>query len=358
MQNMYTKRKDEEAHNLDLASTTSMSQHVVEPQDMMVGHENELEMIMQDQLARGASELEVVSIVATVSQEYCAKKVLLSLLSSTNGKIDEHQDDGQLADRLQKSLKGRRYLVVIDDIWTEQAWDDIKLCFPDCNCGSRILLTTRNMEVAEYASSAIVVIAGLLSKIGEAFDQWTSVAENVSSAVSTDHNVQCMSVLALSYHHLPNHLRACFLYFAMFPEDTVIFVNKLVKLWAAEGFLKAEMMKSIEEVAEKYVKDLIDRNLIFVHSVSSFDGKIKACGMHDVIRELCLREARNTNFLNAIMDNETPCEQSRNFSTRGVRISIRSKQSKLAASQLSMVRNNDSYSVLLLTEDPSSSTVM
>ncbi|KAH0710979.1 hypothetical protein KY284_012406 [Solanum tuberosum] len=256
MHNMYTKSKDEEAHNLDLASTTSMSQPVVEPQDMMVGHENELEMIMQDQLARGTSELEVVSIVgmggigkttladkiyndpfimsrfdirakATVSQEYCAKKVLLSLLSSTSGKIDEHQDDGQLADRLQKSLKGRRYLVVIDDIWTKRAWDDIKLCFPDCNCGSRILLTTRNMEVAEYASSgkppnqmrllnfdeswkllqrevfvkncfspefeqlgkqialkcgglplAIVVIAGLLSKIGEAFDEWTSVAEN------------------------------------------------------------------------------------------------------------------------------------------------------------------------------------
>ncbi|KAK4727456.1 hypothetical protein R3W88_032373 [Solanum pinnatisectum] len=426
MQNMYTKSKDEEAHNLDLASTTSISQHVVEPQDMMVGHENELEMIMQDQLARGASELEVVSIVgmggigkttladkiynhpfimsrfdirakATVSQEYCAKKVLLSLLSSTSGKIDEHQDGGQLADRLQKSLKGRRYLVVIDDIWTERAWDNIKLCFPDCNCGSRILLTTRNMEVAEYASSgkppnqmrllnfdeswkllqrevfvkncfspefeqlgkqialkcgglplAIVVIAGLLSKIGEAFDEWTSVAENVSSVVSTDHNVQCMRVLALSYHHLPNHLRACFLYFAMFPEDTVIFVNKLVKLWAAEGFLKAEMMKSIEEVAEKCVKDLIDRNLIFVHSVSSFDGKIKACRMHDVIRELCLREASNTNFVNVMMDNQN----------HGVRISIRSKQSKLAASQLSMVRNKDSYSVLLFTEDPSSSTVM
>ncbi|KAG5569947.1 hypothetical protein H5410_059713 [Solanum commersonii] len=144
----------------------------------------------------------------------------------------------------------------------------------------------------------------------------------------------------------------------MFPEDAVIFVNKLVKLWAAEGFLKAEMMKSIEEVAEKCVKDLIDRNLIFVHSVSSFDGKIKACRMHDVIRELCLREARNTNFVNVMMDNETPCEQSRNFSTRGVWISIRSKQSKLAASQLSMVRNNDSYSVLLFTEYPSNSTVM
>ncbi|KAK6774169.1 hypothetical protein RDI58_029408 [Solanum bulbocastanum] len=434
MQNMYTKSKDVQGHNSALASTSTSQHDVAEPENnyMTVGHENELEM-MQDQLARGGRELEVVSIVgmggigkttlankiyndpfimshfdvrakATVSQEYCAKNVCLSLLSSTSGKSNEHQDDGQLADRLQKSLKGRRYLVVIDDIWTERAWDDMKLCFPDCNCGSRILLTTRNMEVAKYASSgkppnqmrllnideswkllqsrvfvkncfspefeqlgkqialkcgglplAIIVIAGVLSNIGESFDEWTRVAENVSSVVSTDHNVQCMRVLALSYHHLPHHLRACFLYFAIFPEDTVIFVNKLVKLWTAEGFLKAELMKNIEEVAEKCVKDLIDRNLIFVQKVSSFDGKIKACGMHDVIRELCLREARNTNFVNVIMDNQNPCEQSMNFSTKGVRISI---QSKIAANQLSVVRNNDSYSVFIFTKDPSSSRMM
>ncbi|KAM3320840.1 hypothetical protein P3S67_008042 [Capsicum chacoense] len=37
-------------------------------------------------------------------------------------------------------------------IWIVGTWDDIKLCFTDCNCGSRIMLTTRNTEVAEYAS--------------------------------------------------------------------------------------------------------------------------------------------------------------------------------------------------------------
>uniref|UniRef100_A0A0V0GX03 Putative ovule protein n=1 Tax=Solanum chacoense TaxID=4108 RepID=A0A0V0GX03_SOLCH len=49
-----------------------------------------------------------------------------------------------------------------------------------------------------------------------------------------------MRVLALSYHHLPHHLRACFLYFALFPEDSLIFVNTLLELWVAEGFLKVE----------------------------------------------------------------------------------------------------------------------
>ncbi|XP_059276935.1 putative late blight resistance protein homolog R1A-10 [Lycium ferocissimum] len=374
----YNNIKDLKAQNFSLAS---LPEHAVEPENIMVGHESEFEM-MQEQLVRGARELEVVSVVGmggigkttlankiycdpfimsrfdirakvTVSQEYCARKVLLSLLSSISGKSDEFfdQDDGQLADQLQKLLKGRRYLIVIDDIWTTKAWDDIKPCFPDYTNGSRILLTTRNMEVAEYASSgnaprqmrllnfneswdllhrkvfekecfppefekigkqialkcgglslAITVIGGLLFKTGKALDEWQSVAENVSSVVSTDADVQCMRVLALSYHYLPHHLKPCFLYFAIFEEDESIYVNELKKLWVVEGFLKAEEMKSIEEVAEKCLKDLIDRSLISIRDLA-FGETVKSCVMHDVIRELCLREAPCVQFMHFSSNN-------------------------------------------------------
>ncbi|PHU07615.1 hypothetical protein BC332_24104 [Capsicum chinense] len=112
----------------------SASQHAFESENVMVGHENTFE-IMQDRLARGGMELEVVTIV------------------------DMGGIDGELEDRLQKLLKGRKYLVVIDDIWTTGAWDDIKLCFPDCDNGSRILLTTRNVEFGEYASTGRSLIS-------------------------------------------------------------------------------------------------------------------------------------------------------------------------------------------------------
>ncbi|OIT01570.1 PREDICTED: putative late blight resistance protein homolog R1A-3 [Nicotiana attenuata] len=379
------------------SSLVSPSRHGLESEDKMVGLENEFKM-MQDQLARGARELEVVSIVgmggigkttlankiysdpfimshfdirakATVSQEYCARNVILGLLSSISGKTNEfheQQDDDQLADRLQKLLKCGRYLVVIDDIWTREAWDGIKRCFPDCNNGSRVLMTTRNVEVAECASSgktlyhmrlmnfdeswsllnekvfakdcfspefeqlgktialncgglplALVLIAGLLSKMGKSLDEWKSIAKNVSSTVNTEVNVQCMRVVALSYSYLPHHLKPCFLYFAIFQEDELILVNKLVELWAAEGFLKVEERKSIEEVAEKCLKELTDRSLISIRNLS-FDGKIEICGMHDVTRELCLREARNMNIVNVTGEEkyQNPCVQSMHFSSK------------------------------------------
>nr|AEW48216.1 disease resistance protein RX3 [Solanum leptophyes x Solanum sparsipilum] len=400
------------------SSLVSLPEHAVEqPENIMVGRENEFEMML-DQLVRGGRELEVVSIVgmggigkttlatklysdpyimsrfdirakATVSQEYCVRNVLLALLSS----ISDEPDD-QLADRLQKHLKGRRYLVVIDDIWTTEAWDDIKLCFPDCYNGSRILLTTRNVEVAEYASSgkpphhmrlmkfdeswnllhkkifekegsyspefenigkqialkcgglplAITVIAGLLSKMGQRLDEWQRIGENVSSVVSTDPEAQCMRVLALSYHHLPSHLKPCFLYFAIFTEDEQISVNELVELWPVEGFLNEEEGKSIEEVTTTCINELIDRSLIFIHNFS-FRGTIESCGMHDVTRELCLREARNMNFVNVIRgkSDQNSCAQSmqRSFKSRS-RIRIHKVE------ELAWCRNSEAHSIIML----------
>ncbi|KAH0711030.1 hypothetical protein KY290_011480 [Solanum tuberosum] len=377
--NWYSKIKDLKARKFSLAA--SIPEHAVEqPENIMVGHENEFEMML-NQVAGGERELEVVSIVGmggigkttlatklysdprimshfdilakvTVSQEHCVRNVLLALLSST------------------------------------RTWDDIRQCFPDCNNGSRILLTTRNVEVAGYASlgrrpyhmrlmdfdeswsllyekvfvkdsfppefeqlgkqialkcrglpRAIIVIAGLLSKTGKTLDEWQSVAENVSSVVSTDLEAQCMRVLALSYHHLPSHLKPCFLYFAIFPEDSLIFVNILLELWVAEGFLKVEEMENIEEVAEKCLTDLVDRNLISI-SHSIFDGKKVSCGMHDVTCELCLREARNVNFVRT--SDQKSCTQSMQCSctSRG-RISIHNGQ------ELARYGDTEAHSIIM-----------
>ncbi|XP_076912008.1 putative late blight resistance protein homolog R1B-14 [Bidens hawaiensis] len=288
-----------------------------------------------------------------VSQEYNRKEVLFAILGSitqpsdhTNSKMSEEM----IIQEICKNLNGRRYLIVLDDVWTTDAWNDLKTAFPNQDCGSRILLTTRNTEVALLANPytsphhlrflnedesfkllstkvfrkrscpfelvelgktiakkcdglplALVVIAGLLLKKDKTRDQWKKVAESVGSYVARDPK-QCLDVLALSYKQLPDHLKVCFIYFGAFPEDFPIPVWKLVMLWVAEGFIQENGQECLEDLAEEYLEDLVERNLILIAKRRA-NGRIKTCRVHDMLRDLCLREAAEEKFLQVIKRN-------------------------------------------------------
>nr|GFA72732.1 putative late blight resistance protein homolog R1B-14 [Tanacetum cinerariifolium] len=148
---------------------------------------------------------------------------------------------------------------------------------------------------------AIVVVAGLLLKKDKTRDLWKKVAESVSSYVARDPK-QSLDVLALSYKHLPDHLKVCFIYFGAFPEDFEIPVWKLLMLWVAEGFIQQKGQDCLEDLAEEYLDDLVERNLILVAEKRS-NGRIKTCRVHDMLRDLCLREAAEEIFLHVIKGN-------------------------------------------------------
>ncbi|XP_016453755.1 putative late blight resistance protein homolog R1A-3 [Nicotiana tabacum] len=366
-----------QAANRSLEGSSSPRSHVSILENDMVGYNIEQEC-MRGQLIGRSSQLEVISIAGmggigkstfakkmfydpsilsffdfrgwiTVSKDYSLRKMLLSLLQDTivekekKEKLDK-KSNGDLADLLQKSLKGRRYLIVVDDIWSREAWDDIRLWFPENSNASRILLTTRDMKVAEYASSPedpfpmrpleleeswnlfcqkafgkkdcptefenvaklvvenckglplmISVVAGALSS-KRRLEEWREVAQSVSSLVNLDDYQRCSGVLALSYKHLPSHLKACYLYFGVFPKAREISVKKLIRLWAAEGLLELKGLEGLEKLASNLLHDLIDKNLVVV-STRSLCGRIKACRIHDLLHDLCLREAKREMLL-------------------------------------------------------------
>ena len=102
--------------------------------------------------------------------------------------------------------------------------------------------------------------------------------------------------LALSYNHLPQHLRPLFLSFGAFPEDHDIPVRKLIWLWITEGFILPDSTrKSLEDVAEHYLMDLVSRSLVVAGKKGS-NGSIKTCRIHDLLHDLCLRKAEEENF--------------------------------------------------------------
>ncbi|KAL0364740.1 UNVERIFIED_CONTAM: putative disease resistance RPP13-like protein 3 [Sesamum angustifolium] len=126
-------------------------------------------------------------------------------------------------------------------------------------------------------------------------DFWGQVSGNVSSTVA-DKDEHFSNILSLSYNHLPNHLKPCFLYMGAFPEDYEIRSSRLINLLVAEGLVRPISDKSVEEAAKMHLKALVDRNLIFV-SQQGTNGNAKSYSIHDLLRDLCVRKACEEKFL-------------------------------------------------------------
>ncbi|PWA78618.1 Disease resistance protein [Artemisia annua] len=351
--------------------------------EIVVGLDHHVEVI-RDKLVEDQKQLDVVSIVGmgglgkttlatkvfndrfimyhfdirawvTVSQIYKRRDVLIQILASLGVQVDiENTNDFKLREMLHKSLKGQRYFIVIDDIWSKEAWDNLKVLFPDDDTSSRILLTSRLNEVGLHAKSkpnglvhflsyltelqswellckkvfhgeecpewlikhgmqiankcqglplSVVVIAGLLAKEPINTDLWEKIAHDVGSYIATDKN-EHMETLNLSYNYLPLHLRDCFLYLGGFPEDFKFPARWLIRLWMAEGFIQEAENQSFEDIGEAYLLDLVSRNLLIVAERRS-NGGVKSFKVHDLVRALCLRIAQEERFFQRINSTES-----------------------------------------------------
>ncbi|CAA2992528.1 late blight resistance homolog R1A-10 [Olea europaea subsp. europaea] len=93
-----------------------------------------------------------------VSQNFQKRKLLIDCLSSAStvnrDQISEMEDE--LAELLYKNLKGRRYLIVMDNLCDKEAWNDLQRIFPEDTNGRRVLLTSRLKHVAEEILPVII----------------------------------------------------------------------------------------------------------------------------------------------------------------------------------------------------------
>ncbi|KAH6761344.1 hypothetical protein C2S51_018293 [Perilla frutescens var. frutescens] len=315
------------------AAAVSVSSPATTGKDAVIGLEADVTAI-KDRLCGQSSKLQVVPIVGM-------------------GGIGEMIEESELELKVYQSLKGKRYLIVMDDVWRTDVWDDLRNIFPDDNNGSRIMLTTRLSDLATYPDFssplhemrfmddfqswdllkqkvftnssnipteledvgkeiarkcaglplAVVLVAGVLSAANTTQAFWEEIARNVNPVVKEE----LEEILSFSYTHLPHHLRPCFLYIGGFPEDEEIHASRLIKLWVAEGFLKHQFgcSKSLEDEAEVYLDDLVKRNLVLVNSRKT-NGKIKSCSLHDTVRDMCVRKAREEKFLRVLDECDLP----------------------------------------------------
>ncbi|KAF8666467.1 hypothetical protein HU200_053578 [Digitaria exilis] len=280
------------------------------------------------------------------------RKILLSLLSQVKNEdyaITEQSNEESLINALRDFLKDKRYIIVIDDIWSIQAWKTIKCALPESSFRSRIIVTTRNIDVAKSCCSpyhdlvfkirllseadskalfyrrvfgceekcplhlkevsteiirkcgglplAIITMGSLLGTKSDSREDWTIVRNSIGLGLEKNPDVEEMRViLSLSYTDLPLHLKTCLLYLAIYPEDYVIQMEDLVRRWIAEGFVKAEGRRNLMDVGKHYFNELINRNMIQPLDIS-YNGQAKGCRVHDMILDLIKSKAVEENFI-------------------------------------------------------------
>uniref|UniRef100_A0ACD5TAU9 Uncharacterized protein n=1 Tax=Avena sativa TaxID=4498 RepID=A0ACD5TAU9_AVESA len=279
-----------------------------------------------------------------VGQNQCRKKVLGDILFELDKELHkaaERLDERQLINQLQEVLARKRYFIVIDDLWDIPTWETITHAFMDSHPDSRIIITTRNHDVATNAGGiyrmkplsydnskmlfhtrtcgaegvsqdnqhdevinkilkkcagvplAIISIASLL--VGKPSADWSKVYDAICFGDEDSKVIQNTSkILSFSYYDLRPYLKTCLLYLGMYPEDKFIHKKSLIWRWVSEGFVQHKQGISSYELGESYYNELVNKSLI--REVSDNKG-ICHCVVHDMVLDVIRTMSRELNFI-------------------------------------------------------------
>lgn len=240
-------------------------------------------------------------------------------------------------------LKGKRFLLVLDEVWSMEkaVWERLEGPLRFALRESRVIVTSRSAEVAKIVGCdhRLQLTLNCLSDAScwlifksHAFDDWdpetcsklTSIGEEIvkrckglplaakaiggllrsksceekwwevlhSDVWTNDELVnEILPAIKLSYDHLPLHLKNCFAYCSLFPKGYIFDKEELIRLWMAQGFLQHHERLQPEDVGRKYFDDLVGR--CFFQESPFYDAIEGRYEMHDLFHALAQSIAEN-----------------------------------------------------------------
>ncbi|XP_066340295.1 putative disease resistance protein RGA3 isoform X2 [Miscanthus floridulus] len=266
------------------------------------------------------------------------KEAVKDILTIVGGEKKGNSGDQEL---IEQNLKGKRFLLVLDDMWEchEEEWK--KLLAPFIKAGGKgnmVIVTTRFPKVANMVIQTVdcpIEMGRLehkdfmrlfeacvfvdqkpwegdtekLFEIGEKIvsklkgfplaaktvgrllrDQptlkhWNQVLQSKEWELEKDSN-DIMPALKLSYDYLPFHLQQCFYYCALFPEDYEFGSKELVHLWIGLDIVHpCDSNGRIDDVGQSYLDDLVDHG--FFKKNKRNDGRAYYV-VHDLLHDLAV----------------------------------------------------------------------
>ncbi|TYJ12461.1 hypothetical protein E1A91_A11G352300v1 [Gossypium mustelinum] len=263
-----------------------------------------------------------------VSDHFDAVNITCTILKSIDPDSRHENDLNLLQVKLKEKLSGKRFLLVLDDIWNEN-YNDWTILRSPFGAGTHIIVTTRLQIVSSIVDPlkafhldklsdddclSIFTQHALKARNFDGHLQFKEIGEKIvrrcngiplaAKAIgSLLHTVkyhgeweriyeseiwnlpeeQCgiIPALRLSYHHLPSYLKRCFAYCSILPKDYEFKEEEIILLWRAEGLLQQKAMPQIKYLGNQYFQDLVSRS--FFQTSSKDKSRFV---MHDLINDL------------------------------------------------------------------------
>ncbi|RWR75888.1 putative disease resistance protein RGA4 [Cinnamomum micranthum f. kanehirae] len=244
---------------------------------------------------------------------------------------------------LREKLSEKRYLLVLDDVWNEkpEKWHSLRGLMLCGERGSRILVTTRSRKVASIMSKiqpyslkplsedgcwslfcqgafanqaeeaeaahpnlapigrqivkkcrgiplAVTTLGGLLCS-ERSQRKWEFVRDSDMWNLDDENENGIMPALRLSYNHLKPHLKQCFAFCAIFPQDYEIEKELVIKLWMAHCFIPTKRGMELEDTGDEIFDELVMKSFfqeVNVEEGLDFDRIRTTFRMHDLMHDL------------------------------------------------------------------------
>ncbi|WVZ65572.1 hypothetical protein U9M48_014913 [Paspalum notatum var. saurae] len=154
---------------------------------------------------------------------------------------------------------------------------------------------------------AISTIGGFLANRPKKSIEWRNLHEHIGAELECDlHDIT--KVIISSYDGLPYHLKSIFLYLSIFPENHEIRRTRLLRRWMAEGYITKNRDMPVEDVAERFYRELINRSMIQGSSASYGVGADR-CQVHSMVLHIIRSKFIEENQLFLIEKHSTEIPQ-------------------------------------------------
>nr|GLL17140.1 disease resistance protein At4g27190-like [Ipomoea trifida] len=186
-------------------------------------------------------------------------------------KLQHMMNKESMASLLYNKLKGKRFLLILDDIWEEINLDVVGIPRPNEHSGSKIILTTRDFNVCQQMLTDIDLEMGRLHPE----EAWKLFHETVEEEVVDDDQIKPMAeainrlVLEVLKRRFTN------------PSSGATIPYKLVQYWVAEGLIDEQQNFEQQQNEVVRIVDYLKDSCLLERG-----QRINYVKMHDVVRDV------------------------------------------------------------------------